>query len=113
MNLDTFAQNNSNLMQQNNYSARIFEKQITRAMITKLTLTMNKKVIESAKKHAKKNGKSLSSMIESYLKTIVTKEEATHEISPTIQSLMGIAQVGPDFDEKKEMRDAMIQKHLR
>ena len=51
-------------------------------------------------------------MIESYLKTIVTKEEATHEISPTIQSLMGIAQEGPDFDEKKEMRAAMIQKHL-
>ena len=113
MYLDNFAKNNSNLMQQNIYLARIFEKQITRAMITKLTLTMNKKVIESAKKYAKKNGKSLSSMIESYLKTIVTKEEATHEISPTIQSLMGIAQVGPDFDEKKEMRDAMIQKHLR
>ncbi len=82
-------------------------------MITKLTLTMNKKVIDSAKKYAKKNGKSLSSLIESYLKTILTKEEPTQEISPTIQSLMGVAQIGSDFDEKKEMTDAMIQKHLR
>jgi uncharacterized protein (UPF0216 family) len=82
-------------------------------MMTKLTLTMNKKVIESAKKHAKKNGKSLSSLIENYLKTIVTKEGVEHNISPTIESLMGIAQVGPDFDEKKEMRAALIQKHLR
>ena len=44
-------------------------------MTTKLTLTMEDKVIDSAKKYAQKNGKSLSNLVENYLKSITTKEQ--------------------------------------
>lgn len=94
-------------------NTRIFENNITRAMITKLTLTIDKKIIDAAKKHAKANGKSLSALVENYLKTMTTKERSSEHLSPKIESLMGIAKVGPDFNEKEEMRSMLTQKHLR
>ena len=38
-------------------------------MTTKLTLTIEEKVISSAKKYAQKKGKSLSNLVENYLKS--------------------------------------------
>ena len=43
-------------------------------MTTKLTLTVEKDIIESAKVYAKQNGRSLSALIENYLKALVQKE---------------------------------------
>ncbi len=42
-------------------------------MSTKLTLTLDKSVIESAKKYAKSQGRSLSNLIEDYLKAVSVK----------------------------------------
>ena len=50
-------------------------------MTTKLTLTMEDKVIDSAKKYAQKNGKSLSHLVENYLKSITTKGADTTKLS--------------------------------
>lgn len=92
---------------------RIFTNKYTRVMVTKLTLTIDKKIIETAKKHAKKNGKSLSAMVENYLKTLNSKERSSDNLSPTIESLMGIAKVGSDFNEKEEISSILIKKHVR
>ena len=43
-------------------------------MTTKLTLSLDKEVIESAKEYAKSQGRSLSNVIEEYLK-LVTKQK--------------------------------------
>ena len=43
-------------------------------MTTKLTLTIEEKVISSAKKYAQKKGKSLSNLVENYLKSISSNE---------------------------------------
>ena len=48
-------------------------------MSTKLTLTVDKTVIDKAKRYAKKQGRSLSDLIENYLKTI-TAEEVNDDI---------------------------------
>lgn len=82
-------------------------------MITKLTLTIDKKIIDAAKKHAKENGKSLSALVENYLKTMTTREGTSERLSPKIESLMGIAKVGSDFNEKEEMGSLLIKKHIR
>ena len=42
-------------------------------MTTKLTLTIEDKVIDSAKEYAKLKGKSLSHLVENYLKSISSK----------------------------------------
>ena len=49
-------------------------------MNTKLTLTIEQKIIQRAKKYAKDKNRSLSDIIENYLK-ILTKEEKLQECS--------------------------------
>jgi len=54
-------------------------------MATKLTLTVEKQVIESAKVYAKQNGRSLSALIENYLKALVQKEATHQDFSPKVK----------------------------
>ena len=80
-------------------------------MITKLTLTLNQQVIESAKAYAKRNGKSLSSIVESYLRSLEQTEEMKQTISPEVKRLLGSVKLSKNFDYKKELQEAMIKKH--
>ena len=80
-------------------------------MITKLTLTLNQQVIESAKAYAKRNGKSLSSIVESYLRSMEQTEEKKQTLSPEVKRLLGSVKLSKNFDYKKELQEAMIKKH--
>jgi 23S rRNA maturation-related 3'-5' exoribonuclease YhaM len=90
---------------------RIFEYQITRAMTTKLTLTMEDKVIDSAKKYARQQGKSLSGIVENYLKSISTQETTAENLSPKVARLKGVIKLPDDFDYKKEIGNALARKY--
>lgn len=81
-------------------------------MTTKLTLTMDDKVIISAKQYAKRKGKSLSGLVENYLKTLGSQEGA-EEISPAILKLKGVIQLPKQYDYKKELTAALAKKHKR
>ena len=72
-------------------------------MDKKLTLSLNQKVIEQAKKYAKRNGTSLSKMIESYFQSITNSqhEESTIKITPLVDSLCGVGKLPEGFDFKK------------
>jgi len=84
------------------------------AMNTKLTLTMDPLIIEQAKKYAKQQGRSLSDLIENYLKAVVMPvEEAKLNLPPTVKSLKGSFKLPADFDYKKAMIDALTEKYLR
>jgi hypothetical protein len=50
-------------------------------MPTKLTLTIDDAVILVAKKYAKNTGKSLSDIVENYLKTLTSREPKDEAIS--------------------------------
>ncbi len=80
-------------------------------MTTKLTLTVEKSVIERAKSYAKNTGRSLSEIIENYLTTI-TKESSNNELSPTLKKIVGVVNLPEDFNEKTELRSALENKHL-
>lgn len=80
-------------------------------MTTKLTLTMEGEVIDSAKKYARKNGKSLSDIVENYLKSITTQDAATEVLSPKVMKLMGVIKLPEDFDYKREMGHALVKKY--
>lgn len=80
-------------------------------MSTKLTLTVEKSVIERAKSYAKNTGRSLSEIIENYLETL-TQETPTDELSPKLRKLVGVVNLPKDFDEKEELRSALEKKHL-
>ena len=92
---------------------RIFDVYITRIMTTKLTLTVEKEIIESAKAYAKKNGRSLSDLIENYLKVLVQRDKTADDLSPKVKSLLGSVKAPRDFDYKKELKDILANKHAK
>lgn len=82
-------------------------------MNTKLTLTIEQATIEKAKKYANKRGRSLSNLIENYLKAI-TREEDTEkiELTPIVKSLKGSFKAPENFDYKKELSKRLTEKYL-
>ena len=82
-------------------------------MNTKLTLTIEQAIIEKAKKYAKGKGRSLSDIIENYLK-VITKDQdnADIEITPLTKSLRGSFKAPEDFDYKNELSKGLSQKYL-
>lgn len=84
-------------------------------MSTKLTLTIDKSVIEEAKKYAKSQGRSLSKLIEEYLKSVSRKGQKNEELklSPITKSLFGSVKIGnTELDYKKILEDEILKKHL-
>ena len=84
-------------------------------MDAKLTLKLDKAVIEKAKNYAATNNRSLSRIIESYLKTLVN-EDTNHrkseiKISPFVRSLSSGVIIPADLDYKKEYRKHLSEKH--
>ncbi len=72
-------------------------------MNTKLTLSLEKEVIEQAKIYAKGTGRSLSEMVENYFRNLVSKSDKDNhedEIDPKLKKLIGIIELPPDFDIK-------------
>ena len=80
-------------------------------MTTKLTLTVEKSIIERAKSYAKNTGRSLSEIIETYLATI-TEETYTTELSPKLKRIVGVVNLPENFDDKEELRSGLEKKHL-
>ena len=80
-------------------------------MITKLTLTIEDKVIHSAKKYAHRKGKSLSHIVENYLKSISAKEPAESAVSAKVSNLQGVIQLPDDFNYKKALGKSISAKH--
>ena len=80
-------------------------------MTTKLTLTIEDKVISSAKKYAQSKGKSLSHLVENYLKSISAKEVDDPAILPKVSKLMGVIKLPKDFDYKSELPVALSKKY--
>lgn len=83
-------------------------------MSTKLTLTIEEGVIEKAKQYAKQKNRSLSKIIENYLKTLITTDQKINEpkSSPIVKSLRGSFSAPEDFDYKKDLQEILSKKHL-
>jgi hypothetical protein len=82
-------------------------------MNTKLTLTIEQTTIEKAKKYANGKGRSLSNLVENYLKAI-TKEDQNEnsDLTPIVKSLKGSFTAPEDIDYKKELSKRLTKKYL-
>ena len=80
-------------------------------MTTKLTLSIDDLVIAQAKKYAQKQGKSLSEIVENYLKSLTAKEKKYASLSPEVMGLMGCAELPADYDYKKELGKGLAKKY--
>jgi hypothetical protein len=81
-------------------------------MIKKLTLTLDGNVVKRAKSFALKTGRSLSGLVENYLDTLTEDQQDIGRVSPKLKKLEGMARLPKEFDEKKELNDYLIKKHL-
>ena len=81
-------------------------------MAKKLTLNIDEKIIEEAKKYARKKQKSLSRIVQDYLKVIVklnNKEVSSFsksteiELFPTVKQLLGSVKI--DQEKLKKIND--------
>ena len=82
-------------------------------MNIKLTLTIEQIIIEKAKKYAKGKGRSLSDIVENYLKAI-TKEDnfESIDLTPIVKSLKGTFKAPKNLDYKKELSKRLTEKYL-
>jgi uncharacterized protein YfcZ (UPF0381/DUF406 family) len=84
-------------------------------MDAKLTLKLNKIVIDKAKEYAMSHNKSLSRMIESYLKSLIERDKQQSdddfEISPFVRSMQTGVRLPADFDYKKEYGNYLAEKY--
>jgi len=82
-------------------------------MNTKLTLTIEQTIIKKAKKYANGKGRSLSNIIENYLK-VITKEDDDEsvELTPIVKSLKGSFKAPKNINYKKELSKRLTEKYL-
>ncbi|MCW4467551.1 DUF6364 family protein [Flavobacterium sp. MFBS3-15] len=79
-------------------------------MNNKLTLNIDKDIVEEAKLYAKDHKISLSKLIESYLRSLSKKKNSEREISPLVESLTGVMKSVND-DYKKGYTDYLSEKY--
>jgi hypothetical protein len=84
-------------------------------MDTKLTLKLDKFVIDKAKDYALSHKRSLSRIIESYLKSLINQDEINDneemEISPFVKSMATGVNIPDDIDYKREYTDYLSDKY--
>ena len=80
-------------------------------MKARLTLNINGNVIDAAKAYARRKGASLSVIVENYLRSITTTEDATDTLSPKVAKLMGVINLPEDFEYKKDLSKALAKKY--
>lgn len=85
-------------------------------MSTKLTLTLDSSVIDKAKKYAKNQGRSLSNLIEDYLRSVTSEKSDKDDIilSSNVKSLLGSVRSLPqDVDYKDILAEELLKKYRR
>lgn len=83
-------------------------------MNTKLTLTIEQEIIKRAKNYAKAKNRSLSDIIENYLKSLTkaVEKDKHSELNPVVKSLKGSFKMPKNMDYKKELDNRREEKYL-
>lgn len=82
-------------------------------MTTKLKLNREEKVITSTQKYAKSKSKSLSHLVENYLKHIGVEESKKSSGSLKVSRLRGVIKLPDNYDYKVELTYAIYKKHKK
>lgn len=80
-------------------------------MDTKLTLKLDKEVIERAKRYAAEHQISLSRVVEQYLDYLTAQNAPQGDVTPLVQSLSGIIQLDADYDHRADYANYLEKKY--
>ncbi len=83
-------------------------------MNKKLTLSIDKEVIESAKEYAESEGRSLSNIVEEYLKSISKRriKPGKPKFDKLIEELAGSVKLPKGKSAEELLTEAKLEKHL-
>jgi hypothetical protein len=84
-------------------------------MYKKLTLNIDQKVIEDAKKYAKIQKRSVSNLVEEYLSSVsssINNDVRYNELGPITKELVGIIKINEHANYKNILTDALTEKYL-
>ena len=84
-------------------------------MNTKLTLSIEKEVIDAAKEYAKSQGRSLSNVIEEYLKSVTKRKskKKEHKFNSLIEELSGSVKLPANKTYDDVLTEAFVEKYLK
>lgn len=85
-------------------------------MNSKLTLSIERSTIEQAKEYAANQGRSLSNIVEEYLKSVSDKKvlKKQKKFHPLIEELSGSVKLPNSKKDYKELlTDALLEKYLK
>lgn len=83
-------------------------------MATQLNIRIDKVLADEAKEYAEQHGKSLSDLIEEYLKLLVSKKRKDFEPGPRVKSLWGSVKPAPGKGDYNDLiEEGILKKHLK
>jgi hypothetical protein len=80
-------------------------------MNTKLTLKLNKRVIERAKRYSSKRKTSISQIVESHLNALTTDETEDLEITELVRSISGVISSDKIRNYKSDYKKYITKKY--
>lgn len=81
-------------------------------MSTNLTLSLDTKVVEQAELYANAHGKSLTAMLEEYVRLLVLAQQPElPELPPNLARLRGAITLPEGTDYKQALADAIQERH--
>ncbi len=80
-------------------------------MNTKLTLSLDRDIIEQAKKFAHFKNQSLSKMIEGYLRQLTGIKGVKSQVTPVVARLSGVLDAEKMGNHKREYTDYLANKY--
>lgn len=82
-------------------------------MDAKLTLKLDKDIIEQVKLYAQEKQQSLSALVEQYFRYLLDQERprTLSTISPTVKELSGIIRLDPDTDLQEDYTTYLLEKY--
>lgn len=75
-----------------------------------MTLSVDKRTIEKAKRFAKSTQRSLSEIVESYLENITSPPDEI--LDNELSEIVGVIKLPDGFSEKDEIRKLLHEKHM-
>lgn len=80
-------------------------------MTVKLTLSINEKTVQRAKRISRKRGKSISKMIEEYFDSMPEKDATEESAIDKTKKIMKGKILKPDVDWKKVKEERIVRKY--
>jgi hypothetical protein len=76
----------------------------------KLTLSLDREIIEQAKEFSRSHHKSLSKLIEGYLRQVTRSDDAVKQVTPLVAKLSGVIDARKMGDHKSDYADYLSDK---